>query len=131
MPDAEVQIAHRGFEIGAIGHFVRDDAELLADRVGHFSPDHRDCDGHRMAGAQRSDDYVDGIRKLRTKLFLAAVAQEPQHQGGSATPPKRAATVACVSVPWKMISREYRDQPSRMRAPGGRDRWKALTAAAD
>ncbi len=33
-----------------------------------------------MAGAQRSDDDVDGVGKLRAKLFLAAAAQEPQRQ---------------------------------------------------
>src|SRR5262245_28305245 len=31
-----------------------------------------------MAGSQRSDDDVDGVRKLRAKFFLAAAAHDPQ-----------------------------------------------------
>src|SRR5262249_50212602 len=77
---AEVQIAHRRFKIGPIGHFVRDDTELRANRIGHFLADHRDCDWYRMAGSQRSDDDVDRIRKLRAKFFLAAAAHEFQCQ---------------------------------------------------
>ena len=34
LADAEIEIAQRGFEIGAVGDLVGDDAELAADRIG-------------------------------------------------------------------------------------------------
>src|ERR1043165_7223890 len=35
LADAEVEVAHRGLDVGAVGDFVRRDAEFGADRVGN------------------------------------------------------------------------------------------------
>ncbi len=68
-PTRKKQVAHCGFEIGAIGDFVGHDPELAADRIGKLAPDHRNCDRHRMAGAQAAHDHVNGIGKLLAELL--------------------------------------------------------------
>ena len=90
LADAEIEVAHRRLEIGAVGDLVGDDAEFGADRVGHLARHHRDRDRHRMAGAQAAHDDVDGVGKLRAELLLAALAHESQHQDTAARARRRA-----------------------------------------
>src|SRR6185437_3075005 len=78
--DSEIKIAHRRFEVGAVGDFVGDDTEFRADRIGQFARHHGNGDRHRMAGAERAHDDVDGVGKLRAEFFLPASAQEAQHK---------------------------------------------------
>ena len=68
--DAGVKVAHRRFQIGAVGDLVGDDAELAADRIGHFASHHVDGDRHRMAGAQAAHDDVERVGKLGGEFVL-------------------------------------------------------------
>ena len=92
--DAGIEVAHRGFQIGAVGDLVGHDAELAADRIGHFAPHHGDGDRHRMAGAQAAHDDVERVGELGGEFLL---------------PPRRAACAA-----------PDRAAPSRSTAPATR-----------
>jgi hypothetical protein len=80
LTDAEIKVSQRGFEIGAVGDLVGDDAELRPDRVFHFAPHHADRDRRRMAGAQAAHDDVETVGELRAELLLAPPAQDAQEQ---------------------------------------------------
>ena len=78
--DAGVEIAHRRFQIGAVGDLIGHHTEFAADRIGHFARHHVDGDRHRMTGAQAAHDHVEGVGKLGAELLLPAGAQQPQHE---------------------------------------------------
>ena len=84
LADAEIEIAHRGFEIGAIGDLVGDDAELAADRIRHLARHHGDRDRHRVAGAQAAHDDVEARRGTARRISSAAA------RAGSAAPGRAA-----------------------------------------
>ena len=113
-PMRAIEIAHRGFEIGAVGDLVGDDAEFAADRIGHFAPDHGDGDRHRMAGAQAAHDDVERVGELgaefllppRAQHFAAPIAAAPSRSRA----PRRAAS---TTLPRNtMVTREsdHRDK---------------------
>ena len=76
LPDPDVEVAQRRFEIGAVGDFVDDDAELAADRIPHLARDHGQRDRRRMTGAQAAHDHVERVGELRAERLLAARPQE-------------------------------------------------------
>src|SRR4051812_38614984 len=80
LPDAEVEVAHRGLDIGAVGDLVGRDAKLGPDRIRQFLCDEADRHRYRMPGAQRAHDDVHRVRKLSCEFVMAPLAHEQQRR---------------------------------------------------
>ena len=73
-------------QVGAIGHFVDDDPELAADRIGHFDRQQVERRGDRVAGAKAADEHVERDRELVLHLLAhpRRTDLEEQHRNARA-----------------------------------------------
>ena len=81
LADAEIEIAHRAFEIGAVGDFVGDDAEFGADGIGAIrAPTMVIATGTGWPARRLRTMMSSASGKLRAEFLLPAAAQMLQHR---------------------------------------------------
>jgi hypothetical protein len=109
LPDPEIEVAQRAFELGAVGDFVRDDAEFRAHRIGQLTAHHRDRDRNRMARAQGAHDDVERVGELRAERLLPPRALHVENEERHHEQAKQAEASAVEDVAVEEIHRARRD----------------------